>query len=155
MEIPLKYKCAQNTPAGMNQTPPLSWTPGPAGTKSYAVTLNHEAGDQSAHWAMWDIPANVTSLAENVEHALMPAVPAGAKQTHTNLDGFNGDGYLGPCPQAANARQMYTYRVFALGVTTLAGVTTASSTAAAQTAIKAAALANGTAKLTGTQIKTP
>jgi Raf kinase inhibitor-like YbhB/YbcL family protein len=149
------YKCGTSPPVGMNQSPPLAWTAGPAGTKSYAITLNHMAGDNSAHWALWDIPASVTSLAANVEHVAMPATPAGAKQAQQNLDGFTGIGYLGPCPQAANSRQSYIFTVWALGVTNLAGVTTSSTTAQAQAAIKAAALTGGSATLIGTQIRTP
>jgi phosphatidylethanolamine-binding protein (PEBP) family uncharacterized protein len=116
--------------------------------------LNHVASG-SAHWAIWDIPVGTTSLPESIEHVAMPAAPAGAKQCMQNLDGFTGIGYLGPCPQAVNSRQMYRYTVYALGVTNLAGVTSASSTGAAQTAIKNAALANGAATLTGTQIQMP
>jgi Raf kinase inhibitor-like YbhB/YbcL family protein len=155
MEIPLLYKCANVKPVGMNQSPPLAWTPGPAGTKSYAITLNHAAADNSAHWALWDIPATVRSLDANVEHVAMPPAPAGAKQAMQNLDGFTGIGYQGPCPQAVNSRQMYRFTVWALGVTNLAGVSPTSSTAAAQTAIKNAALPGGSATLTGTQIQTP
>jgi Raf kinase inhibitor-like YbhB/YbcL family protein len=154
MEVPLMYKCAQVPPVGMNVSPPLSWTPGPPGTKSYAVTLNHVASG-SAHWALWDIPLKTTSLSPNVEHVASPPDPAGAKQATQNLDGFTGVGYLGPCPQAVNARQMYRFTVWAIGVATLSGVTSASTTAAAQTAIKSAALANGSATLTGTQIQAP
>jgi phosphatidylethanolamine-binding protein (PEBP) family uncharacterized protein len=165
MEIPLLHKCPANKPAGMNQSPPLSWTPGPAGTMSYAVTLNHVASN-SAHWAIWDIPAGTTSLPLNVEHALMPSVPAGAKQTHhAGFDQFTGDGYLGPCPQAVNSRQMYRYTVWAIGVASITGATTSSTTAAAQTAIKNAALSSpgapaecggkACASLTGTQIQQP
>jgi Raf kinase inhibitor-like YbhB/YbcL family protein len=153
MEIPLQYKCANVNPVGMNQSPPLSWTPGPAGTKSYALTLNHEAGDNSAHWALWDIPVSTTSVAANVEHVAMPSLPAGAKQAMQNLDGFTGIGYQGPCPQAVGARQTYRFTVWALGVATLGGVTSASTTAAVQTAIKNAALTNGSATLRGTQIR--
>jgi len=154
MEIPLEYKCTNVPPAGMNHSPPLSWTPGPAGTKSYAITLNHNPmGDNSAHWALWDIPASTTSIAANVEHVAMPAMPAGAKQAMQNLDGFMGIGYQGPCPQAANSRQTYQFAVWAIGVANLTGVTSASTTVEAQAAIKKAAIASAT--LAGTQIQTP
>jgi phosphatidylethanolamine-binding protein (PEBP) family uncharacterized protein len=152
-EIPLPYKCAEVQPAGMNQSPSLAWTPGPPGTMSYAVTLNHAAPDNSAHWALWDIPATTTSLAANVDHVAMPPLPAGAKQCTQNLDGFTGIGYLGPCPQAVGAQQMYRFTVWALKVATLGGVTSSSTTAAAQTAIKNAALPGGSATLTGTQLR--
>jgi hypothetical protein len=118
---------------------------------SYTVTLNHVASN-SAHWALWDIPATVTSLDEDVMHALMPAMPAGAKQTmHNGFDGFTGAGYLGPCPQANNSRQMYRYTVHALGVRNLTTATTGSTTAAAQTAITNARLpgAGSSASLVG------
>jgi hypothetical protein len=154
MEIPLEYKCTNVPPAGMNHSPPLSWTPGPAGTKSYAITLNHNpTGDNSAHWALWDIPVTTTSIAANVEHVAMPSMPAGSKQAPQNLDGFTGIGYQGPCPQAVNSRQTYRFTVWALGVATLGATPT--STPAAQTAIKNAALAGGSATLDGTQIQTP
>jgi Raf kinase inhibitor-like YbhB/YbcL family protein len=153
MEIPLEYKCTNVTPAGMNHSPPLSWTPGPAGTKSYAITLNHMAADNSAHWALWDIPVTTTSIAANVDHVAMPSMPAGSKQAMQNLDGFMGIGYQGPCPQAVNSRQNYIFTVWAIGVATLPGVTSASTTGAAQTAIKNAALAGGSATLVGTQIR--
>jgi Raf kinase inhibitor-like YbhB/YbcL family protein len=153
MQVPLLYKCDKVNPVGMNESPPLAWTPGPAGTKSYAVTLNHVGGGD--HWAIWNIPVSTMSLPSNVDHTAMPAMPAGAMQSVTNLDGFNGSGYLGPCPQALNATQSYTYAVYALGVVTLGGVTATSTTTAAQTAIRAAALPGGTATLTGTQIRTP
>jgi Raf kinase inhibitor-like YbhB/YbcL family protein len=154
MEVPLEYKCTNVPPAGMNHSPPLSWTPGPAGTKSYAITLNHNpTGDNSAHWALWDIPASTTSIAANIEHVAMPSMPAGAKQAMQNLDGFMGIGYQGPCPQAVNSRQTYRFAVWAIGVANLAGVSSTSSTAAVQSAIKNAAL--GSATLDGTQIQTP
>ncbi|HXI60432.1 MAG TPA: YbhB/YbcL family Raf kinase inhibitor-like protein [Polyangia bacterium] len=153
MEVPLMYKCDQVTPRGMNISPPLSWTPGPAGTKSYAMTLIHNAPDMSKHWVMWDIPASVTSLAMNVEHVAMPATPAGAKQVHVNLDGFNGFGYLGPCPQAMNSRQNYLYAVYALKVETLPNITPNSTSEAAYSAIQANMVTGGRATLQGTQIQ--
>jgi Raf kinase inhibitor-like YbhB/YbcL family protein len=154
MEIPLEYKCTNVPPAGMNHSPPLSWTPGPSGTKSYAITFNHNpTGDNSAHWALWDIPATTTSIAANVEHVAMPSMPAGSKQTNQNLDGFVGIGYQGPCPQAPNSRQTYRFTVWAIGVATLGANPT--MTKDAQTAIKNAALPNGSATLDGTQIQTP
>jgi Raf kinase inhibitor-like YbhB/YbcL family protein len=153
-EIPLEFKCTNVPPAGMNHSPPLSWTPGPPGTKSYALTLNHNpTGDNSAHWALWDIPATTTSIAANVEHVAMPSMPAGSKQAPQMLDGFTGIGYQGPCPQAPNSRQTYRFTVWALGVATLGATPT--STPAAQTAIKNAALTGGSATLDGTQIQTP
>jgi Raf kinase inhibitor-like YbhB/YbcL family protein len=139
----------------MNQSPPLSWTPGPAGTKSYAVTLNHLANGalEAAHWALWDIPATTTSIPADIMHVAMPPVPAGSKQVAINLDGFNGIGYLGPCPQNPNSLQNYRFTVYALGVDTLANP--GANTAAVQARIRASVLpgAGSSAALTGTQIQ--
>jgi Raf kinase inhibitor-like YbhB/YbcL family protein len=153
-EIPLVHKCAQVNPKGQNQSPPLSWGPGPAGTKSYAIVLIHVATPE--HWVLWDIPANVTSLPANIEHMAQPAVPAGSKQSLANLDGFQGSGYLGPCPQMPNSRQSYKFTLYALDVATVPGLSATSSPGEAATAVKAHLVAGSQGvSLTGTQIQTP
>ena len=51
---------------GAGASPPLAWQAGPAGTKSYAIALWHEAPDRvKSYWVVYDIPASVTSLAKN------------------------------------------------------------------------------------------
>jgi Raf kinase inhibitor-like YbhB/YbcL family protein len=153
-EIPLMYKCAEVTPTGQNISPPLSWGPGPAGTKSYALVMMHLPTPE--HWVLWDIPVGVTSLAANVEHQAMPAVPAGSRQSLADLDGFKGSGYLGPCPQAVNSRQSYQFTLYALDVETVPGLSATSSPTQAATAVKAHLVAGSQGvSLTGTQIRTP
>jgi Raf kinase inhibitor-like YbhB/YbcL family protein len=139
------------TPAGMNVSPPLAWTPGPATTKSYAMTLIHDAADMSIHWVLWDIPASVASLAPDVEKVAQPTTPAGSKQVQPNLDGSTWYGYQGPCPQAAGSRQNYLYAVYALDVEALPGVTPQSTSAQAMSAIRAHQVARAT--LQGNQIR--
>ena len=107
------YRCRTE-----NISPPFSWTPGPAGTKSYAIMMHHM---NAPHWMMWDIPANVTSLPMAVARAAMPPVPAGAKQAKPNVDGSTWYGYSGPCPGSPN--RQYDFDVYALDVPTLAGMT--------------------------------
>jgi len=152
-EVPLMYKCAEVNPKGQNISPPLSWGPGPAGTKSYAIVMAHSPTPE--HWVIWDIPASVTALAENVEHAAQPAVPAGSKQSLADLDGFKGSGYLGPCPQAVNSRQNYVFTLYALDVEAVPGLSATSSPTQAATAVKAHLVAGSKGvTLTGTQIRT-
>lgn len=152
-EIPLKYKCDKVNPMGMNQSPPLSWGPGPAGTKSYAIVLIHVTSPE--HWVIWDIPANVLSLPENIEHAASPAQPAGSKQSLVNLDGFQGSGYLGPCPQAVGSQQDYKFTLYALDVETLPGLSATSTPAQAATVVKQHIVAGSQGvSLTGHQIRT-
>ena len=151
-QVPLKYKCAEVNPKGENISPPLNWGPGPAGTKSYAIVLEHLPTPE--HWVIWDIPLAVTSLAENIEHAASPAMPAGAKQSLADLDGFKGSGYLGPCPQAFNSVQQYKFTLYALDVETVPGLSATSSPGQAATAVKQHIVAGSQGKtLTGTQIR--
>lgn len=152
-EIPLKYKCDKVNPMGMNQSPPLSWGPGPAGTKSYAIVMMHLPTPE--HWVIWDIPANVLSLPENIEHAASPAQPAGAKQSQVNLDGFNGSGYLGPCPQAFNSPQDYKFTLYAIDVETLPGLSATSNPTQAAAVVKQHLVAGSQGvSLTGHQVRT-
>lgn len=140
--IPTKHECASNGP-GMNVSPPLAWSGGPAGTLSYAIVmrdLDFQGG--FIHWVIWDIPGGTQSLAEDVPHTANPATPAGAKQAD-----FNGTitGYQGPCsPGGVNT---YEITLYAIPTATIAGITPATAKAAAATAIVNAATA--TAKLAG------
>jgi Raf kinase inhibitor-like YbhB/YbcL family protein len=153
-QIPLMYKCANVNPKGQNISPPLSWGPGPAGTKSYAIVLMHLPSPE--HWVIWDIPASVTSLPENIEHKAQPAAPAGSKQSLANLDGFQGSGYLGPCPQAPNSPQTYKFTLYALDVDTVPGLSGTSTPGEAAAAVKMH-LVQGSqgVSLSGTQIQIP
>jgi Raf kinase inhibitor-like YbhB/YbcL family protein len=138
-----KYRC-QGESEGTNVSPPLSWTPGPPGTKSYAVTMRSGG---SPHWALWDISADTLSLAEKVERAPMPAIPAGSKQCKPNVDGSTWFGYAGACPMGGNNLRPYYYSVWALKVDTLPNVTPSSSIAQVNAAIMANQL--GMAQLIG------
>ena len=49
-------------------SPPLAWTGAPAGTKSYALIMDHVTpdGDRKWYWTIYDIPASALSLPKNV-----------------------------------------------------------------------------------------
>ncbi len=57
--------------SGQNQSPALRWTPGPKGTKSYAITVHDPNGRGPIfwHWIAYNIPANVTELVANAGKA--------------------------------------------------------------------------------------
>jgi phosphatidylethanolamine-binding protein (PEBP) family uncharacterized protein len=59
--LPVEFTCD-----GAGASPPLEWQAGPPGTKSYAVTLWHEAPDRvKSYWVVYGIPSNRTQLAKN------------------------------------------------------------------------------------------
>ena len=62
--LPVDY-----TGDGSGATLPLEWKGAPAGTKSYALIMDHLApgNEMKSYWVMWDIPASVTSLPKNVK----------------------------------------------------------------------------------------
>src|SRR5262249_54456179 len=74
----LDDKYTQN---GANMSPPLSWSKGPAGTRSYVV-LAEDSGvnrhDPVFHWVVYDVPLTVTSLPEHMGSEA--ALEMGAKQ---------------------------------------------------------------------------
>lgn len=49
-------------------SPPLAWSGAPAGTKGYALIMDHVTpdGDRKWYWTLYDIPANALSLPKNV-----------------------------------------------------------------------------------------
>ena len=140
----------ENTCAGADASPPLTWTAGPAGTSSYAVILtNLSLG--AVHWVIWDIPAEVTSLPAALPPAAILTAPADAKQVH-ELELFGAGGaYRGPCPRGTT--RLYEFEIDALDTATLAGVTPASSAEDVTAAVKAASLTHGT--IDGTSDATP
>ena len=59
--LPAEFTCD-----GAGASPPLEWQAGPPGTKSYAISLWHEAPDQvKSYWVVYGIPGTSTQLAKN------------------------------------------------------------------------------------------
>jgi Raf kinase inhibitor-like YbhB/YbcL family protein len=144
------------TCAGKGVSPPLAWTAGPAGTKSYAITffdttlvdMNSALG---YHWVMWDIPAATQTLPAELPSGATLTTPVMAKQMApvNPFDGFPKDTFFGPCPNATGngtKTDNYAFTIYALNVEHLTGDLT--SVKNVETAIKAATPL-ATAKLTG------
>ncbi|MEP6668389.1 MAG: YHYH protein [Chthoniobacter sp.] len=62
--LPVDY-----TGDGSGATLPLTWKGAPAGTKSFAIIMDHLAPGNvmKSYWVVWDIPATTTSLPKNVK----------------------------------------------------------------------------------------
>lgn len=139
--IPLTYRCMQQ-----NISPPLRWTPGPVGTKSYAVILL-QAGTP-IRWQLWDIPPGITSLAMNVAKAAKPSQPPGSKQS--KMEGATLFGYNGPCPPSTSP-STFVFVVYALKETILPGLMPMPVPKDVAAAIEANYLASTSLSVTGHQ----
>jgi phosphatidylethanolamine-binding protein (PEBP) family uncharacterized protein len=91
------------------------WSPGPAGTRSYAITFidvtltqAQPPSDLGYHWVIYDIPATMHSLPEEFSDA----ASIGAAQNRA---------YLGPCPNFSSGAESHTYEfaIYALEAETL------------------------------------
>lgn len=101
---------------GGNASPALSWQHPPAGTRSFAVLMfDPDARGGWWHWAVFDIPAAVTSLPAGAGDPAKHLLPAGAVQARND---WGSPGYGGPCPPPGPSHH-YRLTLYALKVTTL------------------------------------
>ncbi len=108
--IPTKYTCE-----GDDVSPPLFWSNGPEGTRSYVVICEDPDAPRGTfhHWGVYDIPVDETSLLENVPPR---TEDEGMKQAEND---FNNIGYSGPCPPHGDDPHRYRFRVLALKIANL------------------------------------
>ena len=103
---------------GGNLSPALSWSNAPTGTQSFALLVHDPdapTGSGWWHWLIYNIPANVTSLAAGAGDPKKSLLPAGALQGRTD---FGTQGYGGPCPPPGKPHH-YFFRLYALKVARL------------------------------------
>jgi Raf kinase inhibitor-like YbhB/YbcL family protein len=102
--IPTQYSCKDK-----DQSPTLSWSGAPAGTKSYALIVDDPDAPSGTwvHWVYYNIPASQTSLMEGL-----------AREKEFKDGSRNGEnswgvlGYDGPCPPSGTHR--YFFKMYAL-----------------------------------------
>jgi Raf kinase inhibitor-like YbhB/YbcL family protein len=108
-EIPAS--AAHHAVGGANRSPQLSWTAGPEGTKSYALTCWDPDAPTTvgfSHWVRFDIPAECTALPEGV-----------GEVEGTGTHGFSDWGestYGGMAPPAGDSPHHYQFTIYALDV---------------------------------------
>lgn len=107
-------KLPEDQLGGNDVSPELTWEPGPEGTESYAVTVfDPDAPTASGfwHWAVFNIPADVTSLKVGAGDKELAGLPDGA----TALRGDSGSrGYYGAMPPEGHGPHRYLYAVHAV-----------------------------------------
>jgi Raf kinase inhibitor-like YbhB/YbcL family protein len=125
---------------GTNKSPAVSWSKGPQGTRSYALTMvdSEVAVDNSGsnkegvsipvnakrhdfvHWVLADIPATMTGLAAGADANGVVKGGLPLETTDHGRRGQNGvseGGYKGPCPPWNDERfHQYHITVYALDV---------------------------------------
>ncbi len=94
---------------GDNVSPPLAWMRAPAGTKSFAIVMDDQAGRAGLgvnHWTAYGIAANTTGFAEG-------EASTGSTGFAFGKNTLGATAYLGPCPPKGNAPQHYVYTLIA------------------------------------------
>lgn len=88
---------------GLDVSPPLAWSGGPADVASYAIVMSDLDAVEYTHWVVANIPADQASLPEDYSDPL--AVIAENSRGET--------GYAGPCPPTGSTHR-YVLTIHAL-----------------------------------------
>ena len=106
--LPVEFSCGHSNPE-------ISWEGAPDGTVAFALIFDDPTfGTPYAHWAIWDIPGDLTGLDAGISgYSVNSNLPSGAMEL-TNGSGFPG--YLGSCPGPSSVN-LYSWRLYALSDT--------------------------------------
>jgi Raf kinase inhibitor-like YbhB/YbcL family protein len=98
----MRYTCH-----GRGETPPLSWSATPVGTRSLALVVDDAAAPITPrlYWVVFDINPDTTDIQAG-------SLPPGARQAR-NSTGHSG--YAAPCP--VGSPHQYRFTVYALNAT--------------------------------------
>ncbi|MCR1783995.1 YbhB/YbcL family Raf kinase inhibitor-like protein [Nocardioides carbamazepini] len=114
-EVPLPFRDPEI--GGSHISPQLSWSGFPEGTRSFAITCydpDAPTGVGFMHWAVANIPADVTSLARGAGTA--DGMPAGSLTLPNDVRMRQ---YVGPNPPPGSGRHRYVFLVHAVDVPVL------------------------------------
>jgi len=107
--IPVKYSCD-----GDDISPPLTWGPPPDGTKSQVLIMDDPDAPIGTwdHWIVFNIPANIYGLEENLPITGINQVP---DLISIAQNSWGRNDYGGPCPPGSTHR--YFFKLYALDTT--------------------------------------
>jgi Raf kinase inhibitor-like YbhB/YbcL family protein len=117
--LPLSARSGIAGAGGVDRSPALNWEGAPAGTRSYAVTMydpDAPTGSGFWHWAVYNIPASVTSLRGDAGNPGAGLLPPGAT---TVANEVRLERYLGAAPPPGHGEHRYFFTVTALDVDSL------------------------------------
>lgn len=108
--IPSVYTCD-----GSDRSPPLAWSGAPEPTRSFVILCDDPdaPGGTFAHWAIYDIPAEVDRL--EAGHS----TPASPGDYPEGVNHMGRASWGGPCPPQGHGTHHYHFRLLALGVSRL------------------------------------
>ncbi|MGD1900602.1 MAG: YbhB/YbcL family Raf kinase inhibitor-like protein [Phormidesmis sp.] len=101
---------------GENQSPQLSWTGAPEGTKSFAINVydpDAPTGSGWWHWNVVNIPAATNAISQNA--SADTNLPTGAIEIRND---YGTIGFGGACPPPDKVHR-YIFTVYALGTESL------------------------------------
>ncbi|MCX6354935.1 MAG: YbhB/YbcL family Raf kinase inhibitor-like protein [Candidatus Aureabacteria bacterium] len=98
--IPSRYTCD-----GADISPPIEWSPAPAGTQSFALISDDPDAPMGTwvHWVIFNIPKATRSIPEGISKK--ERVEDGSVQ---GVNDFGKTGYGGPCPPGGTHRYYFT-----------------------------------------------
>jgi Raf kinase inhibitor-like YbhB/YbcL family protein len=104
--IPRRHTCE-----GEDVSPPLRWTGAPEGAGAFALIVEDRDARGFVHWAVADIPAGESELAEGVKAG---SVAAGSAAPTEGRNDFGRQGWGGPCPPRGSGDHHYVFTLWAL-----------------------------------------
>jgi Raf kinase inhibitor-like YbhB/YbcL family protein len=98
--IPRQFTCD-----GENVPPPLHWSAGPEGTRSFTLIVEDPDAPSGrfTHWVLYDIPPEAREW-------------PGTWNGKTIRNGFGRSGYGGPCPPPGDGPHRYVFTLHAVDV---------------------------------------
>lgn len=98
---------ARHSKEGENVAPAIEWAEPPSGTRSFALLCKDPDAPSGVftHWLIWDIPGDVSSIAEGCTPGLVGV---------SGTNDFGEEGYGGPLPPKGHGPHRYIFKVLAL-----------------------------------------
>lgn len=108
--IPVKY-----TGDGKDISPLLRWSEFPTETQSFVLVVDDPdapTAEPWVHWLVYNIPAVITELTENVSIAKI--AEASSSTICEGINSWGKPGYRGPAPPRGHGVHHYHFKVYAL-----------------------------------------